>query len=353
MLNLTVAVTRNPRFEPLIDGTITSKILNLQFVVTTPPELFYRNLKYDEFDVFEMSLSELAISRERGEGTRWQWSALPVFPAKAFLWLGLYVNSAAGIRGIGDLRGKRVGVPDYAMTAALWFRSFLKELYGIKPQDVSWYVGRLKQFSHGAILGIDKDPPAGVSLNWLTEEQTFDRMLDRGELDAAYSFVPATIPSCKPSATISTVMGEPKSPGIPGCESYLTDGGRQVVIDYFRKTGIVPANHTIAVQKRLLNEYPWLALELFKLFKEAKQAAYERAKRWSSAYLYFEGNDAANQATLFGDDPFPYGIKANQKMLELLFRNSHEEGLTHKLARVEDLFPPKHIGHLTRFINCI
>ena len=102
MLNLTVAVTRNLRFEPLIDGTITSKILNLQFVVTTPPELFYRNLKYDEFDVFEMSLSELAISRERGEGTRWQWSALPVFPAKAFLWFGLYVNSEAGIPGIQD-----------------------------------------------------------------------------------------------------------------------------------------------------------------------------------------------------------------------------------------------------------
>jgi 4,5-dihydroxyphthalate decarboxylase len=151
MLHLTVAVTRNPRFEPLIDGTITSKILNLQFVVTTPPELFYRNLKYDEFDVFEMSLSELAISRERGGGTRWQWSALPVFPAKAFLWFGLYVNSEAGIRGIQDLRGKRVGVPDYAMTAALWFRSFLWELHGIRPQDISWHVGRTKQFSHGAL----------------------------------------------------------------------------------------------------------------------------------------------------------------------------------------------------------
>ena len=161
MLNLTVAVTRNLRFEPLIDGTITSKILNLQFVVTTPPELFYRNLKYDEFDVFEMSLSELAISRERGEGTRWQWSALPVFPAKAFLWFGLYVNSEAGIQGIQDLRGKRVGVPDYAMTAALWFRSFLRELHGIRPQDISWYVGRTKQFSHGALVGLDQHPPHG------------------------------------------------------------------------------------------------------------------------------------------------------------------------------------------------
>jgi 4,5-dihydroxyphthalate decarboxylase len=340
MLNLTVAITRNPRFEPLIDGTITSKILNLQFVVTTPPELFYRNLKHDEFDVFEMSLSELAISRERSPGTRWQWSALPVFPAKAFLWSGLYVNSQAGIRGIDDLRGKRVGVPDYAMTAALWFRSFLKELYGIKPQDVSWYVGRLKQFSHGAILGIDTDPPAGVLLNWLTDEQTFDRMLDRGDLDAAYSVVPRHDPKLQTFGNNIDRYGGTEIAGNPRLRKLFQDGGRQLVIDYFRRTGIVPANHTVAVQKRLLNEYPWLALELFKLFKEAKQAAYERAQRWSSAYLYFEGNDAASQATLFGDDPFPYGIKANQKMLDLLFRNSHEEGLTHKLARVEDLFHP-------------
>jgi 4,5-dihydroxyphthalate decarboxylase len=120
----------------------------------------------------------------------------------------------------------------------------------------------------------------------------------------------------------------------------FNDGGRQVVIDYFRKTGIVPANHTLAVQKHLLKEYPWLALELFKLCREAKQAAYERAKRWSSAYLYFEGNDAANQAALFGEDPFPYGIAANRKMLELLFHGSHEEGLTQKLARIEDFFHP-------------
>jgi len=236
MLNLTAAVTRNPRFEPLIDGTITSKILNLQFVVTTPPELFYRNLKYDEFDVFEMSLSELAISQERGEGTRWQWSALPVFPAKAFLWFGLYVNSEAGIRGIQDLRGKRVGVPDYAMTAALWFRSFLWELHGIRPQDISWHVGRTKQFSHGALVGLDQHPPTGVALRWLTEEETFDRMLDRGELDAAYSIAPRHDPKLQTFGNIDRYGGTPIA-GNPRLRKLFDDGGHQLVIEYFRKTG--------------------------------------------------------------------------------------------------------------------
>ena len=339
MLNLTVACTKNLRFEPLIDGTVTSKLLNLQFVVTTPPELFYRNLKYDEFDVFEMSLSELIITKERGDGSRWRWTALPVFPSKAFVWLGLFVNSEAGIRGLADLRGKRVGVPDYVMTAALWFRSFLKELCGIEPADVSWYVGRTKQFSHGAILGFDKTPPVGVSLTWLGEEQTFDRMLDCGELDAAYGFEPRHDPKLQTFGNIDRYGGTPIS-GNPRLRKLLADGGRRVVIDYFEKTKIVPANHTIAVQSRLLEEHPWVALELFKLFQEAKLAAYERAKRWSSAYLYFGGSDAASQAGLFGDDPYPYGIKQNQEMLELLFRISREGGLTQKLARIENLFSP-------------
>src|SRR4030095_34329 len=109
MLNLKVGVTKNPRFEPLIDGTVKSPKLNLDISVTTPPELFYRNLKNDEFDVFEMSLSEYLITRDQAKGDRGQWSALPIFPAKAFVWLGLFVNTAAGIAALSDFRGKRVG----------------------------------------------------------------------------------------------------------------------------------------------------------------------------------------------------------------------------------------------------
>ena len=126
MLKLKVGVTKNPRFEPLIDGSVKSEKLDLEIVVTTPPELFYRNLKNDEFDIFEMSMSEYLITREQAKGERWQWSALPIFPAKAFVWLGLYINTAAGIAELKDVRGKRVGVPDYVMTAALWMRVILR-----------------------------------------------------------------------------------------------------------------------------------------------------------------------------------------------------------------------------------
>ena len=336
MLKLKVAVTKNPRFEPLTDGRIKSEKLDLDILVTTPPELFYRNLKNDEFDIFEMSLSEYLITREQAKGDRWQWSALPIFPAKAFVWLGLYINTAAGIAELKDLRGKRVGVPDYVMTAALWFRMFLKELYGIRADEISWYIGRTRDLSHGGLLGTDTAPPAGVSLTWLNAAQTFDVMLDRGEIDVAYGFAPRHDPKLF-SLNIDRYGGTPLD-GNPRIKKLFADGGRGVVEGFFKKTGIVPANHVIVAQRRLLEQHADLAAELFRLFSASKQAAYEKEARRGPAYLYFEGTDPASQAATYGEDPFPFGISRNRGMLEMLFRNSNEEGLTRKLAAIEDVF---------------
>jgi len=338
MLNLKVGITKNPRFEPLIDGTIKSAKLNLDIVVTTPPELFFRNLKNDEFDVFEMSLSEYLITREQAKGDRWQWRALPIFPAKAFLWLGLFVNTAAGIAGLSDFRGKRIGVPDYVMTAALWMRIVLRELCDIQPHEISWFIGRVPELSHGGMLGVDTKPPAGVNLTWLSAAQTFDVMLDRGEIDAAYGFAPRHDPKLF-KLNMDRYGGTPIE-GNPRFRKMFADGGRAVVEAFFKKTGMVPANHVVIAQRRVLDENPWLAAELFKIFSESKQAAYERANFGSPAYLYFESNDRKNQAALFGDDPYPYGVSKNRPMLETLFGNSHAEGLTRKLARIEDVFFP-------------
>ena len=131
-LSLTAAFSANPRAQALKDGSVKPENIDLGFVTLPPGELFYRNLEYDEFDVSEMSISETLLAWERGDGTRWDWSALPVFLSKAFVWLDLYVHTNSGIETLGDLRGKRVGVPDYDMTAALWMRATMKELYGYR-----------------------------------------------------------------------------------------------------------------------------------------------------------------------------------------------------------------------------
>ena len=338
MLKLKVGVTKNPRFEPLVDNSVTSPRLDLDITVTTPPELFFRNLKNDEFDVFEMSLSEYLITRERAGGNRWQWTALPIFPAKAFVWLGLFVNTQSGVASLADLKGKRVGVPDYVMTAALWMRIFLRELFSIEPREISWFIGRIPELSHGGMLNIDATPPPGISMTWLTAAQSFDVMLDRGEIDAAYGFEPRHDPKLF-KLNIDRYGGTPLE-GNPRLKKLFADGGRSVVEAFFQKTGIVPANHVIVVQRRLLEENQWLSAELYKLFGESKQAAYKNGHFSSPAYLYFPSNDRASQTARFGDDPFPFGISRNRTMLEMLFRNSNEEGLTKNRAKIEEVFSP-------------
>jgi 4,5-dihydroxyphthalate decarboxylase len=186
-LRLTMAFSDNPRVQPLKDGTVKPQNIELNCVTLDASALFQRNLFYDEFDVSEMSISETLLAKERreqyGQG-KWDWSALPVFLSRGHVWPNLYVNAASGIASLSDFKGKKIGVPDYDMTAALWFRITLKDLYGIEAKDNIWYNGRTKELSHGGALGLDKAGPVGVTHHWLTVDQTLDVMLDRGDIDA-------------------------------------------------------------------------------------------------------------------------------------------------------------------------
>jgi 4,5-dihydroxyphthalate decarboxylase len=229
-----------------------------------------------------------------------------------------------------------VAVPDYPMTAALWMRIMFKELFGVRPQDIRWYVGRGKK-SHGVLLGLDRQQLPGISVAWLKDDQTMDVMLDKGELDAAFGMVPRTDHEKSPFEKVDRYGGTPME-GNPRIRKFFTDGGRQIVTDYYRKTGLLASNHIIVVQQRILEEHPWVAMELFKALQKSKEVAYQRAKAMQGTYLLFEGEDYKKQTELFGQDPYPLGIKQNQKMLEVLFRSSHEEGLTKKQARIEDIF---------------
>lgn len=337
MRQLTFGLSRDLRLEPLIDGTVKPQNIELEFVFSSPTELHYRNLKFNEFDLFQMSISEFLIVKDMEETSKWHWTGLPVFFSKAFGWLNLFVNSGTKITHLGDLKGKRVGIPDYPMTGALWMRIFLKEFYGIVPGDIDWYIGRTKDVSHGALLGLDRNPPPGVHLTWLTEKQTLDRMLDNGELDAAYGFPVRREIGVSEFRTIDRYGGTVLT-GNPRLRKLFLDGGRQVINEYYAKTAILPANHMFAIQNSILDEHPWVAIELYKAFQKSKEAAYDRAKRLSSTYLLFEGEDYANQDQLFGEDPYPLGVKENRKMLETLFRGSHEEGLTKTLPLMERIF---------------
>lgn len=337
MIKLTIAFSNNPRLYPLIDGTVKPQNIELNFVQIHPAELFFRNLKYDEFDVTEMSISDFLIAREKTDGTKWQWSALPVFLLKAFLWLNTYVNNRSCVETPADLKGKRFGVPDYQMTAALWMRIVLQELYGIEHRDVHWYIGRTKDVSHGVLLGLDKDPPPGVSLNWLREDQTLDRMLNEGEIDAAWGFAPHYKRGTENFRSIDR-YGDTPIVGNPRIRRLFPDGGKSIIAEYYQKTGVFPVNHMVVVKKYILENNPWVALELYKAFSRSKELAFERARTVAAGYFFFVEELVKQQTALFGSDPYPQGIRANAKMLNILMRGSFKEGLTKKLAQVEEIF---------------
>jgi 4,5-dihydroxyphthalate decarboxylase len=337
-LRLTCAFSNNPRVQPLKDGAVRCENIDLEFVTVGAGELFFRNLTYDEFDISEMSISEMLLSKERGDGTKWDWSGIPVFMSKASFWLGIMVNTSSGIEKLSDLKGKRVGVPDYDMTAALWMRVILKELYGIEASDITWFNGRTKELSHGGALGLDKDPPRGVTLNWLTSDQTFDKMLDAGELDAAFGVDPSPpSPGDRTFAPIDRYAGTPLT-GNPRIRRLFSDGGQEVITEFYRKTGIIPVNHMVIVQNRVLREHPWVALELFKACQQSKEIAYDRARRAAMAYMLFPGNDFKEQASVFGAEPYPFGIEANRNLLERLIQGSLEQGLIRERAKIENIF---------------
>ena len=336
-LRLTIAFSENPRVQPLKDGTVKPQNIELQFVTLDPSALFQRNLVHDEFDVSEMSISETLLAIERRTGNRWDWSALPVFLSRGHVWPNLYVNAASGITGLGDLRGKRIGVPDYDMTAALWFRITLKDLYGIEAHDNIWFNGRTKELSHGGALGLDKAGPMGVIHHWLTVDQTLDVMLDRGEIDACTAIRPDSRVTAGDSTVIDRWGGTPIQ-GNPRLRKLLADNGKGVVFEFFRKTGFFQPNHHVIVQNRILREHPWVAMELYKAFQESKHVAYERAKRYESTCLYFPGLDREEQSAVVGPDPYPLGLRAMGQNIERAIRGSLEQGLLRKPLRLEDIY---------------
>lgn len=318
MLKLRAAFSQNPRIEPLLDGTVKPAGIELEFELGVPGAMFERHLRDDAFEVFEFSISDYLIIRQRPDSGKWSWTAIPIFlRPREFLALDTYVHVDSGIESFADLRGKRFGVPDFNMTAALWMRAMVRHLYGIQAHDVSWYVGRSLEHSHGALLGIDREPPPGLSLTWLNEDGGLNRLLHAGEIDAAYG-----------------TTEEPLFEG-PELRQLLPDRGLGWMEEFHRSTGFTPLNHTVALQRRLVEREPWVAGALYEAFEASKQDAYRRDPR---AALLFPDHDPGRQRSVFGDDPYRSGLGANRSMLQMAAEQSHAEGLTPAVADVDELF---------------
>jgi 4,5-dihydroxyphthalate decarboxylase len=322
-MRLKCAFSNNPRVRPLVDGTVRIEGAECEWQGGSPATLHLRHLTDNACDVFEFSLSNLMITRDRPElRQRLRWSAVPVFISKATMWLHLniYVHADSGIRGLADLKGKRMGVPDYQMTAAVWMRIVLRHLYGIEPHDIHWVNGRPASRTHGQ--GVTDRLAPGIDIRHLQEHELLNDLLQRGEIDAAYGDNDRA--AIDPGAAVRPLFG--------------AGDATAILAEFRRKTGITPVNHTLVMQQRLAEQYPDLPMKLFHAFERSKQEAYRRAREAAGGYLLFPHDHFSQVAALFGEDPYPAGLAANRVMLQMLAQELHLEGLVRELPNTEALF---------------
>jgi 4,5-dihydroxyphthalate decarboxylase len=309
-IKLTLACGRYDRTQPLIDGRVEVEGVDLTFLPLRPGETFWRMLNHGEFDVSEMSLSSYTILRSEGD-TRF--IAIPVFPSRVFRHSAVYLRADSKIAAPADLKGKRVGVADYQMTAAVWARGFLSDDYGVKPEDIHWVIGR-------PVRTIK--PPPTITCEFMRQDTTLEAMLERGEIDALISvMIPPTLGS-----SVRRLFAEP----------------RQVERDYYQRTGIFPIMHTFVLKTALYEANPWLAISFYRAFCRAREIAYYWMYDTDALTVGLPWVIDELEATrkIFGPQVWDYSIEGSRPTLEALVRHLDEQKLTRRPMKVEELFVP-------------
>ena len=327
-LRLSFISAFNERVDPLMKGLVEAEGIELVPTYSHPSETFWRQLKHQEFEVGEMSMSSYLIARERGFGM----IALPVFPSRRLFHTEISYHQDSNIEKPEDLVGKRMGVGEYQQTAALWQRGILEHDFGVSQYKVHWYMERTEELSHGGQTGFI--PPRGISFQRIPTEKSMASMLVKHELDAA------AIDS--PWKNMPTFIG--RSHRISGAEGdwskvkplfsdRMAEGKR-----FFQKWGFLPVNHAYTIRGDIYEKYPWVAFNLYSGFVKAKNHFNTKLADSIPSGLFFGKEYLEMTQKIFGSDPYTYGIKGNRKMLETLIDFSYEQGLITTKPKIEDLF---------------
>jgi 4,5-dihydroxyphthalate decarboxylase len=322
-LELSIALSDNERTRPIIEGRVVPQGIRLVPTMVHPSEMFWRQLRFAEFDVSEMSMSSLIIATSRGD-TRWV--AIPVFTVRRFFHTSIIVRNDAGIATAADLRGKRIGVPEYQQTWAIWARGVLQHEFGVHAREIEWFMERNPDKSHGGATGFAA--PAGVRVNQIPPSTNMGEMLMRGELDGALHYL------------VEKNLVDRSSVDVSAVTRYLFPDPAAEGRRFYAKTGLFPINHTVVVRRALLDRHPWIALNLYSAFVAAK----EEIARYGKSYLhwYFESGllDGGAKRTLAEHDPLAYGFKAARPVLATIAQYVHEQGLSARRVELDEIFAP-------------
>ena len=319
-LSLTVACAAYDRTWPLISGQVPIEGCDTKFSVIDPSEAFVRAYRSQDFDVTELSSSSHILTTARGDA---HYIAIPAFISRLFRHSSFYIRTDRDIRSAKDLRGKKVGVTEYQMTAGLWARGLLSDDYGVQSTEIHWRSGGMDK--PGLTERTPIKLPENIDLQPIPTDKTLSQMLEAGELDA---LIAARAPACF-------------TQGSPNIARLWPDFGAAEE-DYFRRTGLFPIMHLVGIRRSLVEAHPWLAINVLNAFTRAKNIALKEIEDVgiSRASLPLLPADVARAKALMGPDFWPYGFETNRKAIEAMLRWSKEQGLSHRLVAPEELFAP-------------
>lgn len=318
-LQLSIAMGDYDRTRALLDGSVQIDGVDPVFMTLNPEEMFFRAMRSIDFDIAELSFSSYLVKHSRGECP---YIAVPVFVSRAFRHTSIYVRKDR-IKRPEDLKGRRVGVPEYQLTANVWARAILEDDFGVRPQDVIWVRGGID--TPGRPEKITLKLPPDVRLENAPEGVTISELLDRGDLDGFIA---------------------PRPPGGAALHNsnvgWLFDDPTAVAKDYYRRTGVFPIMHIVGIRKELAAAHPWLPVAIQKAFGMAKTAALDKLADTSAAKVtlpFVEEQLKAARSTM-GEDYWSYGVASARRTLETFVRHHHSQGLSARLMAVDELFHP-------------
>lgn len=312
---LTLAIGDYEHTRDLASGAVQVQGATLNVLALPPEETFFRFTHFREWEVSEMSMGKYVSLRSQDDASI---AAIPVFPSRVFRHSMIYVRDAGGLSRPEQLKGKRVGVPEWAQTAVIYARGYLAHQAGVPVESVDWVqagvndAGRVEKVKLNLPRGVRLKPEPGRSLN---------DMLLAGELDAVLSARP------------------PKDLG-RGIRRLFTDY-EAAEEAYFKETGVFPIMHVIAIKADVLAQHPWLAMNLYKAFEEAKRRSIARLSDITASHapLAWLAPYAQRMKSLFGEDFWPYGLEKNRKTLQAFVDFAFEQGVCHRRLALEELFP--------------
>jgi 4,5-dihydroxyphthalate decarboxylase len=318
-LQLSIGMAANPRTWPIFDGRVKADGIDLLPSEVFPSELFWRQLKFGDFDLAEMSMSTLMMAVAGGDQ---RWVGLPIFTTRKLFHTEILVRRGAKIEKPADLKGKRVGVPEYQQTAALWTRGALEHEFGVRARDMEWWMERVPSHSHRGAVGFE--PPSGVVIKQVPAEKSLGSMMLAGEIDATVHYIRRTNLVDRSTADLANH---------PDIRSLFADPVAEGV-RYYKKTGLLPINHGMVVKREVAERHPWVVLNVLKAFERANAIAEQ--ERIEQARYHIDTGLAAEQA--LRTPLVKHGVKANRLVLETAAQYSQEQGLTPRQVKLEELF---------------